>query len=62
MELMIDADFEEPNCVKCDNFGEEVSCEKYCGAEHGWFSYRRCIELEGKIEQFFKKDFKIFSL
>lgn len=51
MELIIDADFEEPNCVRCDNFGTECKCEEYCGAKHGWFAYRRHVELEDGYEE-----------
>lgn len=46
MKIMIDADFEEPKCIRRDNFGSECECEKYCGAERGWFAYRRHIEVE----------------
>ena len=41
------ADEEEPNCIQCDNSsGESFDCSKWCGAEHGWFGYRRTIVEE----------------
>lgn len=36
------ADDEMPNCNQCDHvFDDKFNCEKFCGAEHGWWGYRR---------------------
>lgn len=35
------ADDEMPDCLKCDFCGGHTTCEKQCGAEHGWWGYRR---------------------
>lgn len=47
------ADDEMPNCGRCDNVcGEYFKCEEWCGAEHGWFGYRRTDVLSS----YHKKD------
>ena len=35
------ADHEEPKCGRCDHACDDFKCEKYCGAEPGWWGYRR---------------------
>lgn len=40
--IWYDADFEEPNCLRCDNLGnDEKFCTENCGAEHCWNGYIR---------------------
>lgn len=46
MRITYTADNETPSCVRCDNFGCAFKCEKYCGAEHGWYGYVRTVEQE----------------
>lgn len=35
------ADEEMPDCGKCDHLGDDFNCGRLCGAEHGWWGYRR---------------------
>lgn len=36
------ADDEEPICTRCDNLENKYECcTRWCGAEHGWYCYRR---------------------
>ena len=44
------ADDEMPDCLNCDNCDSEYDCSKFCGAEHGWFGYRR-TELKKKYTE-----------
>ena len=37
------ADDEIPYCLNCDNCDSKYDCSKFCGAEHGWFGYRRTV-------------------
>lgn len=48
-----DADDEEPECIRCDNFGCQIDCSKYCGANYGWWGYRRteAIEIDEEINE-----------
>lgn len=39
------ADNEEPECGRCDHFGDDFDCCSSCGSEHGWYGYIR-TELE----------------
>ena len=35
------ADDEMPDCGRCDHFDDNFDCSESCGAEHGWYGYRR---------------------
>lgn len=35
------ADDEEPKCGRCDYFSDGFDCCGSCGAEHGWYGYKR---------------------
>lgn len=41
-----DADNEEPICERCDHCCDGFDCWNMCGAEHGWFGYRRTEKRE----------------
>lgn len=49
--LVFSADDEMPICVNCDNFGDNFDCEKSCGAEHGWYGYKRTVDIETPKER-----------
>lgn len=38
-------DDEEPECGKCDHFGDDFDCFTFCGSKHCWSGYIR-EELE----------------
>lgn len=41
-ETVYTVDDEEPNCGNYDNVNMPCAwCGKNCGAEHGWFGYKR---------------------
>ena len=41
------ADDEMPSCMQCDHvFDDKFNCEKFCGAEHGWWGYRRTERID----------------
>ena len=35
------ANDEMPECGMCDHICDDFDCCKFCGAEHGWWGYRR---------------------
>ena len=35
------ADDEMPDCLNCVRCDSNYDCAKFCGAEHGWFGYKR---------------------
>lgn len=35
------ADDEMPDCMCCDRCDSKFDCRNECGAEHGWYGYRR---------------------
>lgn len=39
--IIYTADDEMPDCIRCDNCVKDFDCVKYCGAEHGWYGYKR---------------------
>ena len=43
--IILTADDEEPNCIKCDNLTELLRC-RWCGAEFGWANYERSVKVE----------------
>ena len=40
------ADDETPDCMLCDRFEADFICEKQCGAEHGWWGYKRTEKVK----------------
>lgn len=45
-QVIYTADDEMPDCIQCDNCDQSATfCCNSCGAEHGWFSYRRTAIL-----------------
>jgi hypothetical protein len=34
-------DDEMPDCGRCDHVSDDFKCCDWCGAEHGWWGYRR---------------------
>ena len=48
--LIYSADDEMPDCLRCDHFEDNFDCSKYCGAEHGWYGYRRTEDVKGGAE------------
>ena len=45
------ADDEEPKCGRCDYFSDGFDCCGSCGAEHGWYGYRRTETRSGENER-----------
>ena len=37
---------EMPNCGVCDHICDSFNCVAWCGAEHGWWGYRRTEVVE----------------
>ena len=43
------ADVEDPDCMMCVNVNADYEfCKNNCGAEHGWYGYRRYEKVEGE--------------
>lgn len=40
------AEDEMPNCGNCDHICDSFKCCDLCGAEHGWYGYRRTVIVE----------------
>ena len=40
------ADDEMPNCGKCDHICDDFNCCDWCGAEHGWWGYKRTVVID----------------
>lgn len=39
--IIYTADDEMPDCLQCDRCTSDFDCCEYCGAEHGWWGYKR---------------------
>lgn len=39
--IIYSADDEMPDCMQCDHCDGNFDCCNQCGAEHGWYGYRR---------------------
>lgn len=49
-KIVFDADMEEPGCCRCDYCCKNEEACEYCGAEYGWYGYRRTEYLETEDE------------
>lgn len=49
--LIFSADDEMPNCISCDHFGDNFDCDKTCGAKHGWYGYKRTVDIQNLKER-----------
>lgn len=46
---------EMPSCGVCDHICDDFNCCDWCGAEHGWWGYRRTVTVNiGYFEKLLK--------
>ena len=44
--IVYTADNEMSDCLRCDNCDKDFNCEKFCGANHGRYGYKRTVWID----------------
>jgi hypothetical protein len=47
-KIIYTADDEMPDCMNCVHCDEDFDCSRNCGAEHGWYGYKRIERLDNE--------------
>lgn len=47
-KIIYTTDDEMPDCMNCEHCDGNFDCVRNCGAEHGWWGYKRIVRADNE--------------